>query len=71
MGTEDRVEDKEKKVDRALRKMLHGPVRDTVRARGLAEFKARGLAEFNPFSGRFIISSHIYKGEVPLPTTGI
>jgi hypothetical protein len=27
--------------------------------------------DFNPFSGRFIISSHIYKGEFPLPPAGI
>jgi hypothetical protein len=26
---------------------------------------------FNPFSGGFIISSHIYKGEFPLPPAGI
>jgi hypothetical protein len=40
MGAEVRVEDKDKKVDRTLRKMLQGPVRDTVRARGLAQFIA-------------------------------
>jgi hypothetical protein len=39
MGAEDRVEDKDKKVDRTLRKVLQSPVRDTVRARCLAEFK--------------------------------
>jgi hypothetical protein len=26
---------------------------------------------FNPFSGRFIIASHIYMGEFPLPPAGI
>jgi hypothetical protein len=39
MGAEDRVEGKDKKVDRTLRKTLHFPVRNTVRARGVAEFK--------------------------------
>jgi hypothetical protein len=29
------------------------------------------LDNFNPFSGRFIISSHIYKREFPLPPAGI
>jgi hypothetical protein len=28
-------------------------------------------APMDPFSGRFIISSHIYKGEFPLPPSGI
>jgi hypothetical protein len=30
----------DKKGDRSVRKVLQNPVRDTVRARGLAEFKA-------------------------------
>jgi hypothetical protein len=29
------------------------------------------LLTFNPFSGRIIIASHIYKGEFPLPPAGI
>jgi hypothetical protein len=39
MDAEDSVEDKDKKVDRTLRKMLQDPFRDIVRARCLAEFK--------------------------------
>jgi muramoyltetrapeptide carboxypeptidase LdcA involved in peptidoglycan recycling len=39
MDAEDSIEDKDKKVDRTLRKMLQDPVQDTVRARCLAEFK--------------------------------
>jgi hypothetical protein len=40
MGAEDRVENLDKKGYRLLGKMLQCPVRDTVRARSLADLKA-------------------------------
>jgi hypothetical protein len=40
MGAEDRVEDLDKEGYRSLGKMLHCPVRDTVRAWSLADLKA-------------------------------
>jgi hypothetical protein len=39
MGAEDRVENQDKKGYSSLGKMLQCPVRDTVRARNLADLK--------------------------------
>ena len=40
MGEEDSVENQYQEGYRSLREMLQGPVRDTVRARSLAEFES-------------------------------
>jgi hypothetical protein len=40
VGAKNHIEYMDKKGDRSLRKVIESPVRDTVRARGLAEFKA-------------------------------
>jgi len=42
MGERDRVENLDQEGYRSLWRMLQGPVRDTVRARSLADFETIG-----------------------------